>query len=77
MWDLLWKIKVIFNKHTKSKTGNFTKAIAVVKCLYIIFPRSALSIICEVFIRTNFNYANIIHENDNNDSFSKKIEDIE
>ena len=66
--------KLNFSHHIKEKVTKANKGIAVIKNLQIKIPRNLSLIIYKSFIRPYLNYADIINNQPNNNSFKNKLE---
>ena len=66
-----------FTHYIKEKVTNSNKGIAVIKKLQTKLPWNALLTIYKSFIRPHLDYAGIIYDQPNNDSFKNKLERIQ
>ena len=69
--------KLNFTHHIKEKVIKANKGIAVIKNLQTKLPWNALLTIYKSFIRPHLDYAGIIYDQPNNDSFKNKLERIQ
>ena len=68
--------KLNFAHHVKEKNTKANKCIAVIKKLQTKLPWNALLTIHKSFIRRLLDYADIIYDQPNNNSFKNKLEII-
>ena len=69
--------KLNFTHHIKEKVTKANKGIAVIKKLQTKLPRNALLTIYKFSIRSHLDYADIIYDQPNNNSFKNKLERIQ
>ena len=74
---LLLDEKLTFKDHIKLVIEKATKGIHVLRKLRYYVPRSSLITIYKSFIRSLFDYADIIYDQPNNASFINRIESIQ
>ena len=69
--------RLSFNHHLKDKFSKANKGIGVLRKLFHYLPRSSLLTIYKSFIRPHLDYADVIYDQPNNESFCDKIESIQ
>ena len=74
---LLLDKRLSFTEHIQSKMSKCYKMFGVIKRLSVNLPRDALLRIYKSFIRPHLDYGDIIYDKPNNESFKKKIENIQ
>ena len=74
---LILDLKLDSKDHIDNKVNKYNKTIRIMKRLYLILSRKNLSIIYKSFVRSNFDYADIIYDNTFNESFKRKIEMVQ
>ena len=74
---LLLDGRLNFNEHIQSKLSKCYKMIGILKRLSVNLPRDALLKIYKSFIRPHLDYADIIYDKPNNESFKSKIESVQ
>ena len=66
-----------FNLHIKEKMSKALKGIGIINKLSRNLPRHSLLTIYKSFVRPHLGYGNIIYDQQNNESFTQKIERIQ
>ena len=74
---LLLDKRLSFNEHIQSKMNKCYKMNGVIKRLSVNLPHDALLKIYKSFIRPHLDYEGIIYDKPQNESFKKKIENIQ
>ena len=69
--------KLNFKQHTDCAISNINKGIAVIKKLRYSLPRKSLVTISKAFLRPLIDYGDIIYDQPQNESFSKKLEGVQ
>ena len=69
--------KLTFDHHLNEKIAKANKGISLIKRLYKYLPRQSLMCIYKSFVRPHLDYADIIYDQPNNDSFCNKIESVQ
>ena len=69
--------KLTFKKHIKDKLNKAYFGVGKIKRLRDILPRDSLVTIYKSFIRPHLDYEDVIYDEQNNDSFSDKIEQLQ
>ena len=65
-----------FNLHMKEKMTKAMKGVCVIQKLKKTFPRYCLITIYKSFVRHYLNYADIIYDQPNNESFTQKLKEF-
>ena len=63
-----------FSEHLESKINKWFKVIGFLKKLSNKLTRDALLRICKSFVRCHLDYADIVYDKPNNESFTSKLE---
>ena len=66
-----------FQHHLKEKISKANKGIGVIKRLSPYLPRASLISIYTMFVRPHLDYADIIYDRPNNNTFKNKLESIQ
>ena len=74
---LLLDKRLSFNEHIQSKMNRCYKMIGIIKRLSVNVSRYVLLTIYKSFIRPHLDYGDIICDKPHNESFKKKIENIQ
>ena len=73
LWMLL-DFRWDFQEHWKSLLKKVNKKVALLRKFQNIVPRSALLFICKCFVRTHFDYGDIIYDQAFNNFFHQNVE---
>ena len=68
---------MIFDEHLKMVSLKINKTLGLLRKLQNLLPRSALITIYEAFVRSHFDYGNIIYYQVYSISFHQKLETIQ
>ena len=68
--------RLVFHHHLNEKISKATKGISLIKRLHRYFPRKSLLCIYKSFNRPHLDYADVIYDQPQSDSFCNKIESI-
>ena len=74
---LILDSKLDLNEHIDNKINKCNKIIGIMKRLSLILSRKRLLTICKSFVRSNFDYDDIIYDKPVNESFKRKIERVQ
>ena len=69
--------KLNFNEHIKHFLSKVNKSIGLLCKFQPVLPRSSLLTIYNTFIRSHFDYADVVYDQSYKSSFHKKIESIQ
>ena len=74
---LVLDLKLTFNEHISHILSKFNKSIGLLRKFQPVLPRSSLLTIYKTFIRSHFNYADVIYDYSYKSSFHEKLESIQ
>ena len=70
-------MKLNFKLHIKEKLSKAMKGICIIKKLSNGLPRKSLITIYKSFLKPHLDYADLIYDQPNNESFCKQVESVE
>ena len=74
---LILDIELKFNEHLVDKINKCNRIIDSIKTLFLILPRAGLLTIYKAFVRRHLDYANLIYDNPDNESFKDWVEKVQ
>ena len=74
---LILDTKLKFNEHIEDKINKCNKIIGSIKKLSLTLPRSSLLTIYKAFVRPHLDYADIIYDKPDNESFKDWVEKVQ
>ena len=75
--ELVLDSKLTFNEHINHISSKVSKSIELLRKIQSVLPRSSLLTISEAFIRSHFNYADIVYDLRYKSPFHEKLESIQ
>ena len=69
--------KLTFNEHINHILSKINKSIGLLHKFQPLLPRSSLLAIYKTFIRSHFDYADVVYDQIYNSSFHEKLESIQ
>ena len=74
---LILDTKLKFNEHLEDKINKCNRIIGSIKKLSLILPRASLLTIYKAFVRPHLDYADIIYDKPDNESFKDWVEKVQ
>ena len=70
-------LKLTFNEHIHHILSQANKSIGLLRKCQPVLPRSSLLTTYKTFIRSHFDYANVVYDQSYKSSFHEKLESIQ